>query len=197
MLLFIMVDRWDEDSVWVQYWLSLPSSFRTGLSFPPCLIELLEGTAAWEEVTRAQEHLRASYDATRPAIEALLQAYPTFLQAEWFTHEAFVWAAELVCVVVIIFPCMQPSLCTVCCLALRTSKIKRVAIPSLAGCRVCVRCLLFHCWQQNTTRVLGVQCLANTWQPVKHAHLSNMPTCQMHSHAQQVQHSIRGAHARR
>ena len=102
MLLFIMADRWDEESVWAPYWMSLPGSFRTGLSFPPVVTALLEGTTAWREITRAQKHMQEAYDNTRPAIDALLQAYPTFLRPEWFTYESFVWAAELVYVVVIV-----------------------------------------------------------------------------------------------
>jgi hypothetical protein len=59
------------------------------------LVERLAGTAGALELSRAQDHLRQQYDATRPLFDMLLQAYPQFLQPQWFDYDGYLWAAEL------------------------------------------------------------------------------------------------------
>jgi histone-lysine N-methyltransferase SETD3 len=95
LVLFSLIDRWDGDSRWAPFWRALPALFQTGLSFPPRLVAALEGTAAELELRRGQAHLRAQFAATRPLMDALLAAYPQHLRPEWFSYEAYVWAAEL------------------------------------------------------------------------------------------------------
>ena len=95
LVIFSMIDRHDPDSAWAPFWASLPAAFCTGLSFPPAVVDALQGTAAELDIRRGQAHLRAQYDATRPLFDILLTAYPQHLSREWFDYAAYVWAAEL------------------------------------------------------------------------------------------------------
>jgi histone-lysine N-methyltransferase SETD3 len=95
LVIFAMIDRFDPDSAWAPFWAALPAAFCTGLSFPPRLLAALAGTAAALELARGQAHLRAQFEATRPLLDALLEAYPQHLSPEWFAYERYVWAAEL------------------------------------------------------------------------------------------------------
>ncbi len=95
LIVFAMVDRFDEDSLWAPFWRSLPASFRTGLSFPAPLLAALAGSAAALEAGRGQAHLAAQRAAAEPLFAALLAAYPEHLKPEWFSLENYVWAAEL------------------------------------------------------------------------------------------------------
>jgi len=95
LIIFTMCDRFDPDSAWAPFWRSLPDAFFTGLSFPPDLVGVLEGSAACLEMRRGQAHLRAQFEATRPLLDILLQAYPQYLERSWFEYDKYVWAAEL------------------------------------------------------------------------------------------------------
>ena len=95
LIVFALLDRHDDDSAWAPFWRSLPSRFYTGLSYPPHLTAALAGTAALLEIQRAQQHLRAQYDATRPVLDMLLAAYPQALRRDMLEWDAFLWACEL------------------------------------------------------------------------------------------------------
>lgn len=95
LIIFTLCDRFDPESRWAPFWRSLPDAYFTGLSFPPHVVSSLRGTAAHLEILRGQIHLRKQYAATWPVLEILLQAYPQYLQPDWFTYEKYVWAAEL------------------------------------------------------------------------------------------------------
>jgi hypothetical protein len=95
LIIFTLCDRFDPESRWAPFWGSLPQAFFTGLSFPPYVVSSLDGTAAHLEILRGQLHLHKQYAATQPILDILLQAYPQYLQPEWFTYEKYVWAAEL------------------------------------------------------------------------------------------------------
>lgn len=95
LIIFTMIDRHDDESQWARYWASLPDAFYTGLSFPEHLVNGLAGTTGALELARAQSHLRMQYEATQPLFQMLMTAYGKLLQPEWFTYEAYTWAAEL------------------------------------------------------------------------------------------------------
>lgn len=95
MIVFTMIDRYDEDSKWAPFWKTLPDKFYTGLSYPPHVLKLLDTTAAAKELAQAQAHLRAQYASTKPLFDMLLQAYPSLLDDTWFDYEHYVWATEL------------------------------------------------------------------------------------------------------
>lgn len=95
LIIFTLCDRFDPESQWAPFWRSLPSAYFTGLSFPPTVAAALRGTAAHLEILRGQVHLRKQYQATRPILDILLQAYPRYLESDWFEYEQYVWAAEL------------------------------------------------------------------------------------------------------
>lgn len=95
LVIFTMIDRFDEESMWRPFWLELPERFETGLSFPAECVDLLQGSSAHDEIVKAQAHIRNQYDACTPLFDVLLKAYPTLLDAGWFTMERYVWAVEL------------------------------------------------------------------------------------------------------
>lgn len=95
LVIFTMIDRFDEDSLWRDFWRELPGSFDTGLSFPPACVDLLQGSSAYDEILKAQAHIKNQYDACTPLFDVLLKAYPDLLDAAWFTMEKYVWAVEL------------------------------------------------------------------------------------------------------
>jgi len=95
LIIFTMIDRFDEDSLWAPFWDSLPAAFFSGLSFPQSMVDILDGTAAGMEIRRGQAHLRLQYEATVPLLNILLEAYPQHLKKEWFEYPSYVWAAEL------------------------------------------------------------------------------------------------------
>lgn len=95
LIIFTMIDRFDEDSSWKPFWNELPDAFQTGLSFDEQVVDLLQGSAAYLEIQKAQRHIQTQYEASRPLFEALLKAYPQYLQPEWFTYDMYVWAIEL------------------------------------------------------------------------------------------------------
>jgi len=55
----------------------------------------LQGTAAYYEIEKAQNHIQAQYDATLPIFNMLVQAYPQLLKEEWFSFEMYLGAVEL------------------------------------------------------------------------------------------------------
>jgi SET domain len=95
LIIFTLCDRFDSESRWAPFWRSLPEFYFTGLSFPPHVLSSLHGSAAHLEILRGQIHLHKQYAATRPILEILLQAYPQYLEQEWFIYERYMWAAEL------------------------------------------------------------------------------------------------------
>ncbi len=95
LVIFTMIDRFDEESFWRPFWLELPERFDTGLSFPPACVDLLRGSSAYDEIVKAQAHIKNQYDACTPLFDILLKAYPALLDAAWFTMERYVWAVEL------------------------------------------------------------------------------------------------------
>ena len=95
LIIFTMIDRWDEDSEWKPFWDELPEEFRTGITFPENIVELLEGSSAYDEMKKAQKHIRDQYNACKPLFEVLLSAYPTYLTPDMFTYTRYVWAVEL------------------------------------------------------------------------------------------------------
>lgn len=95
LIIYTMIDRFDPESVWAQFWASLPTTYGTGLSFPPSLVAKLQGTAAYLEIGRGQAHLQSQYEATRALFDILLAAYPQHLEAGWFRFENYLWACEL------------------------------------------------------------------------------------------------------
>ncbi len=95
LIIFTMIDRFDDDSAWKPFWDELPEAFKTGISFHESVLHLLEGSAAYNEIQRAQKHIRDQYDTCIPLFEALVTAYPTYLTSDMFTYERYVWAVEL------------------------------------------------------------------------------------------------------
>ena len=43
----------------------------------------------------AVQHIKEQYAALKPVLDALVTAYPQFLQAAWFSWEAYLWAVQL------------------------------------------------------------------------------------------------------
>ena len=41
------------------------------------------------------QHIKEQYAALKPILDALVTAYPQFLQAAWFSWEAYIWAVQL------------------------------------------------------------------------------------------------------
>ena len=41
------------------------------------------------------QHVRQQYEEIKPILEALVTAYPAYMQSEWFTWEAYLWAVQL------------------------------------------------------------------------------------------------------
>lgn len=41
------------------------------------------------------QHVRQQYEEIKPILEALVTAYPAYMQPEWFTWEAYLWAVQL------------------------------------------------------------------------------------------------------
>lgn len=41
------------------------------------------------------QHVRQQYEDIRPILEAMVVAYPAYMQPEWFTWEAYLWAVQL------------------------------------------------------------------------------------------------------
>ena len=95
LIIFTLCDRFDPESQWAPFWRSLPDAYFTGLSFPPAIAAAVRGTAAHLEILRGQVHLRKQYQATRPILDILLEAYPQYLNPDWFEYDKYVWAAEL------------------------------------------------------------------------------------------------------
>ncbi|MEW5300954.1 MAG: hypothetical protein WDW36_003841 [Sanguina aurantia] len=95
-LVWTMVERQDTDSEWAAYWNILPRDFGTGLSVGEgILTESLAGTALLGEALGARQHLLEQYQGARPALDALLEAYPKYLQPEMFGFAEYLWACEL------------------------------------------------------------------------------------------------------
>jgi len=95
LIIFSMIDRFDESSVWREFWRELPDAFQTGISFPSSLTNLLDGTAAHLEITKAQNHIRQQYASCEPLFDALVTAYPQHLTKEMFSYDNYVWSVEL------------------------------------------------------------------------------------------------------
>ena len=95
LILFTMIDRWDADSIWRPFWKQLPNAFRTGISFHPSVVDLLQGSAAYDEIKKAQMHIKSQYQACTQLFDILISAYPTYLNQDMFTYEKYVWAVEL------------------------------------------------------------------------------------------------------
>lgn len=55
----------------------------------------MQGTQAFDEAMRSRKHMRQQFDQLQPIFQTLLGAYGQFLKAEWFSYQAFLWAAEL------------------------------------------------------------------------------------------------------
>ncbi|CAA6671074.1 unnamed protein product [Spirodela intermedia] len=92
MLLWTMKERHNPDSRFKVYFDTLPTEFRTGLSFGIHALAALEGTMLFEELVQAKEHLRHQYDALCPALCA---DHPNVFQSDMYTWDQFVWACEL------------------------------------------------------------------------------------------------------
>jgi len=95
LIVFTMIDRFDDDSFWKPFWDELPEAFGTGLSFPMEVVELLQGSSAYGEIVKAQSHIRNLYEECTLVFDVLLSAYPTLLDASWFTFDRYLWAVEL------------------------------------------------------------------------------------------------------
>ena len=95
LIIFTMIDRFDEDSPWKPFWDELPETFGTGLSFDPVYIDLLKGSSAYDEIVKGQTHIRKQFEACTPIFNVLLTAYPTLLEPSWFSYERYVWSVEL------------------------------------------------------------------------------------------------------
>ncbi|WPT18035.1 Actin-histidine N-methyltransferase [Picochlorum sp. SENEW3] len=95
LIIFTMIDRFDDDSAWKPFWNELPDAFKTGISFHESVLNLLEGSAAFNEIQKAQKHIRDQYDACAPLFDALVTAYPKYLTRDMFTYDRYVWAVEL------------------------------------------------------------------------------------------------------
>jgi hypothetical protein len=95
LIIFTMIDRFDDDSFWKPFWKELPEAFKTGLSFPPDVLGILKGSSAYEEIRKAQAHIKNQYDSCTPLFDMLLTAYPAHLSRDWFTYERYVWSVEL------------------------------------------------------------------------------------------------------
>lgn len=95
LILFTMIDRWDTDSIWRPFWKQLPNEFRTGISFHHSVVDLLRGSAAYDEIKKAQSHIESQYQACTYLFDILVSAYPTYLSQDMFTYEKYVWAVEL------------------------------------------------------------------------------------------------------
>jgi histone-lysine N-methyltransferase SETD3 len=95
LIIFTMIDRWQEDSEWKPFWDELPDEFRTGITFPESIVDLLYGSSAYDEVKKAQKHIQDQYNACAPLFEVLVAAYPTYLTSDMFTYTRYAWAVEL------------------------------------------------------------------------------------------------------
>ena len=95
LIVFTMIDRFDDESRWKAFWDELPEAFGTGLSFPVEVVELLQGSSAYGEIVKAQSHIRNLYEECTLVFDVLLSAYPTLLDASWFTFDRYIWAVEL------------------------------------------------------------------------------------------------------
>lgn len=95
LVLFTMIDRWDDGSVWKPFWKQLPDAFKTGISFDPSVVDLLQGSAAYDEIRKAQNHIKGQYDACSHLFDILISAYPAYLTRDMFTYDRYVWAVEL------------------------------------------------------------------------------------------------------
>ncbi|KAJ7296638.1 hypothetical protein O6H91_Y109900 [Diphasiastrum complanatum] len=91
-LLWTIKERQAQESKFATYFVSLPASFNTGLSFTMEGLKELEGALVFEEILQAKEHLRRQYDALFPA---LIEAFPETFPEQVYTWENFLWASEL------------------------------------------------------------------------------------------------------
>ena len=41
------------------------------------------------------QHVRQQYEEVKPILDALVAAYPSYMQPDWFTLEAYLWAVQL------------------------------------------------------------------------------------------------------
>eukprot|EP00889_Picochlorum_renovo_P004985 jgi/Picre1/32015/NNA_007363.t1 len=64
----------------------IPDAFKTGISFHESVLNLLEGSAAFNEIQKAQKHIRDQYDVCAPLFDALVTAYPKYLTRDMFTQ---------------------------------------------------------------------------------------------------------------
>ncbi|XP_078443072.1 SET domain-containing protein isoform X2 [Wolffia australiana] len=111
-LLWSMKARHDQNSKFRAYFDALPTEFRTGLSFGVHALSALEGTALFEELIQAKEHLRHQYDALCPTLCA---NHPKIFPPDLYTWDQFIWACELWYSngMKIIFPDGNPRTCLV------------------------------------------------------------------------------------
>jgi len=91
-LLFCLVDRFDEDSSFRAMWESLPVSHCTAYSFSSRALEELQGTPLDVKISELRDKLRTMYDKLFPWLsEVMPQVFPP----EIATWEHFLWMAEL------------------------------------------------------------------------------------------------------
>ena len=95
LIVFTMIDRWDDDSIWRPFWKQLPDAFKTGISFHSSVVDLLQGSAAFDEIKKAQNHVQEQFKASTHLFDILVSAYPMYLNKDMFTYEKYVWAVEL------------------------------------------------------------------------------------------------------
>lgn len=41
------------------------------------------------------QHIKEQYKSLKPILDALVAAYPTHLEAAWFSWDAYLWAVQL------------------------------------------------------------------------------------------------------
>ncbi|KAG0475153.1 hypothetical protein HPP92_014839 [Vanilla planifolia] len=92
LLLWCMKERYNLNSNFKDYFRTLPSVFKTGLSFGVDALTVLHGTLVLEELLLAKEHLRQQYESLCPALCA---SYPDIFQPELYTWDHYLWACEL------------------------------------------------------------------------------------------------------